>query len=126
MIDLTKKDIEYLNNLIIKYEKILVDLKYIELYPIYAYVLESTTQYLKNLTTINIEWKQWASIALIKLVEKDQINSDQDIISNIDKFIKYYNENYKKYLSELGHMTSKFDTDIGFVYRFIDNYKFPN
>lgn len=124
MIDLTNKiasmSVEEIQNLLTKYKPVLELSKKKDLSKL-AYIFDIACKYIiEKHNNLNIDFKVWSVIILYDYF--DNIKTESDIENNIDKFINYYNENYKTYINNLDVVASIYDRDAGFV----QEYEFKN
>lgn len=126
MNDLTNKvmniPVNEIDILLTKYQYILELVKRKDKIHEIAYILDIACNYIVNKHNIlNPDWKTWSVIILIDLI--DNIYGDSDIIKIIDNFIKFYNENYKQYIDDIGLSASIYDRDCGFINLYKLNFK---
>jgi len=118
MIDLTSKTKEEINALMNEYQGLWADMPKIDELIQEVYLIDLAFKYLKEMD-IDKDLKTW-SVLLIKRLFRT-INIEEDVHVEIDKFIKYHNTLYKKYVDELVMYTDKFDRDSSFLTIYIRN-----
>lgn len=92
MIDLTNKNVDEINSLILKYGKILELVKPQEI-PYLAYIIDVAIKYIDE-KYINLNKNLKVSIVVILKKMLTKIVSESDIKMIVDEFIKYYNNEY--------------------------------
>jgi hypothetical protein len=117
MIDLTNKNVDEINALILKYAPVLESIQP-EIQPHIAYIINVAYNYIQEkYKDLHKDWKSWIIVILKNQFNK--INDDKDILKNIDKFINYYHSNYQKYCEDIVSV-SEFDRDHGFVFNYLN------
>lgn len=122
MIDLTGIDV---NNLINKHNNILsIDFSEISAdVPNLAYIFEESLKYVNLEPDLTVNLKIWSLFVIRNDYFNNRIKNNDDIIKRINKFIKYWNKDYDKYLKNIASYYSDYDRDISFVNKYL---KFQN
>lgn len=121
MIDLTNKNVDELIN---KHAQLLQGLRK-ENIPQMAYILDIAIPHIQtNHLPLKPEWKAWVFMVLKKLQEKNKLKVDKDVFKYIDDFVKFSNENYNNYLTEIVISTSDYDRDYGFMLKYLKSIGF--
>lgn len=118
MIDLTNKSIDGINTLIQKYRNVLELIKPDDV-PYMAVIVDTGISCINlKYKQLPIDWKCWAIVMLKELYYKKRIQSEDNISSEIDRFIEYLNKNYKEYC-DLKWSGNEYERDRGFVYEYL-------
>lgn len=117
MIDLTNKNINEINSLILKYGKILVLVKSEEI-PYLAYIIDVAMKYIdEKYIGLNKNLKVSIIVILKKMLNK--IINESDIEMIVDEFIKYYNNEYATY-SEDSTSDDEAEKEFCFLSKFVN------
>ena len=121
MIDLTSKTKEEIDTLMNEYQGFWTDMPKIGLLVQEIYTIDLAVKYLKEEKhkDLNNDLKTWCVI-LIKRIFKN-INIEEDMHAEINKFIEYFNDKHQKYVDEIVFFTDEFDRDSSFLTTYIRN-----
>lgn len=88
-----------------------------------AYLIDKSVSYLNtNHKNQNGYIKTWAVVAVNRLFENNLIKSDEDINNKIDRFINYWQDNFKDFSTQ-NHFKSDYYLHSGFVHEFVYDVK---
>jgi hypothetical protein len=119
MIDLTNKSVDEINELIKKYAQALELIKP-QFQPYLAVIIDIGVKHIKEKhQDLPVDWKAWSIVYLKNKYFKGRIHKESDIPDLIDDLIRHHNDDYKKYIDDLGVFTNEYDRDRGFVHKYL-------
>lgn len=118
MIDLINKTNDEINSILNKYQSLYYDLptKSVEFVNL-VYTIHLAFTFLNKDNKLSLDLKTW-SVLLIKRIFKT-INTEDDVINEIDNFLKYYNAEYENYINNIAFFSNEFDRDYSFLTKYI-------
>lgn len=87
------------------------------------YVIDISVNYINNNHTQETkDWKAWSCFLIKKLWDLKQLKSETDIYSNIERFFKYKEKEYKEYLDDITMYSDEYYKNVYFIDKYIKEF----